>query len=56
MTFKVRYQYATYSGVREVSAEDSDHAIAKVRAAVRREGGLTMAYESYRVVENEQCE
>lgn len=50
MTFEVRYQYATYSGTRTVNARDDDEAIAKVRAQVRREGSLVMAYESYRVV------
>jgi hypothetical protein len=48
--YVVHYQYATYSGDRVVFATDDDEAIAIVRARVRREGGLPMAYESYRVI------
>lgn len=49
MTYTIRYHYATYSGTRTVQAEDSDEAIAKVRAWVRKTGSLPMAYESYKV-------
>jgi hypothetical protein len=48
--FTVRYQYATYSGTRTVTADDGEQAIAKVKAQIRREGALPMAYESYRIV------
>lgn len=51
MRFRVRFQFATYSGVRNVEAEDCDHAIAKVRAQVRREASMPMASESYRIIE-----
>jgi hypothetical protein len=50
MTFDVRYQFATYSGTRTVHARDDDEAIAKVRAWVRSQSSLTLAYESYKVI------
>lgn len=50
MYYTIRYQYGTYSGERRVRAYDADKAITRVRAEVRRESSLAMAYESYRVV------
>ena len=48
MRWKVTYQYATYSGTEEVEAEDSDEAIAKCWARLRRFMTLPMAYKSAR--------
>jgi hypothetical protein len=44
----VKYEYATYSGEETVEAEDSDEAISKCWARLRRRGhlGLPMAYTS----------
>lgn len=52
--YTVRYQAGTYSGERVVWAEDDEHAIAKVRAQVRREMSLPMYADSYRIVECDQ--
>lgn len=51
-TFTIKYQAATYSGTRTVSAEDEEEAIAKVRAKIRKEMTLPMYSDSYRVVES----
>jgi len=48
--YTVAYQAGTYAGERTVQAEDSDHAIAIVKAWVRRQMSLPMYYESYRVM------
>lgn len=50
MRYTVRYQFATYSGTKDVEARDDDDAIAKVRAWVHSSSGIPMAYESYKVV------
>jgi hypothetical protein len=48
MRWKVTYQYATYHGQEIVDAEDSEQAIARAWARLRRRGYLTlsMAYTS----------
>lgn len=56
MRFIVHYQAGPYSGERTVFADDDEHAIAKVRAAVRKEMTLPMYSESYRVVERDSEE
>ena len=48
--YTVRYHAGPYSGTREVWADDEDAAIAKVRAAVRREMTLPMYSDGYEVV------
>lgn len=50
--FTIRYQYGTYSGTRDVRAEDGEQAIAQMWARMRRAGelGLPMAYQSAKVV------
>jgi hypothetical protein len=50
MTYEVRYQIGTYSGVVTVNASDDDQAIAIAKSRVRRESSLTLAYESYKVI------
>lgn len=50
MLICVRYTVGTYSGLKAVNAADDEEAIRKVRAWARRECGLPMAAESYRVV------
>lgn len=50
MTFTVYYVAGPYSGMRDVSAEDEEQAIAIVRSRIRREMSLTMYAESYRVI------
>jgi hypothetical protein len=49
--YRVVYRAGTYEGKREVFAEDGDHAIAKVRAWVRKNMMLPMYSESYRIEE-----
>lgn len=49
MTFRIRYHAGTYSGTREVQADDAEQAIAKVRASVRREMTLPIYSDSYHV-------
>lgn len=56
MTFKVRYYAGPYSGVREAEAEDSEIAIAKVKAQIHREMSLPMYAEGYRVVDSRDAE
>lgn len=51
MTYCVKYQAATYSGVRKVNAESESEAIAKVKAWVHREMTLPMYSESYKIVQ-----
>lgn len=48
--YTVRYQAATYTGVRVVWADDEEHAIAMVRSRIRKEMSLPMYYEHYKVV------
>ena len=49
-TFTISYYAAAYKGERTVEAEDSEHAIAKVRAMIRREMTLSMYADGYKVV------
>lgn len=51
--YTVAYHAATYSGTKQVWAADADHAVAKVRAWVRKEMSLPMYSDSYRVVGSE---
>lgn len=47
--YNVRYQAGTYSGVKEVWANDEASAIAQVKSWVHKTMSLSMYYESYRV-------
>lgn len=51
MIYCVKYQAATYSGVRKVSAESEHEAIQKVKAWVHKEMTLPMYSESYKIVQ-----
>lgn len=51
-TYKVKYHAGTYSGVREVQAEDEEQAIAKVRAWVRKSMTLSMYSDGYKIIES----
>jgi hypothetical protein len=51
MTFCVKYQAATYSGIKKVNATDGDEAINKVKSWVRKEMTLPMYSDSYKIVE-----
>ena len=46
--YRVHYYAATYSGHRDVWAVDSDHAIAIVKAQVRKSMTLPMYADGYR--------
>jgi hypothetical protein len=50
MTYTVKYQAGTYSGTRTVQADDEKHAIAKVRAEIRKNMTLSMYSDSYKVL------
>ena len=47
--YTVAYTLATYSGTRDVVAEDDDQAIAHVKRWARGQTALSMYSESYRV-------
>ena len=49
MTFRIKYYAGTYSGTRDVQADDAEHAIAQVRAWVRRTMTLAMYADGYKV-------
>ena len=51
MTYTIRYQAGTYSGVRVVNANDEEEAIAKVKSKIRKDMSLPMYYESYKIVD-----
>lgn len=48
--YTVKYYAGSYSGTRTVQAEDSEEAIAKVKAWVRKEMSLSMYADGYKVV------
>jgi hypothetical protein len=51
MTFYVKYQAATYTGIKTVNAADGEEAINKVKSWVRKEMTLPMYSDSYKIVE-----
>jgi hypothetical protein len=58
MIYTIKYQAGTYSGIRTISANDEEEAIAKVRAKVRREMTLPMYSDSYKIIDtigDEEC-
>ena len=56
MNYTVRYQAGTYSGTRTVTADDSEEAIAIVRARIRREMTLPMYSDSYSIVNSDDSD
>jgi hypothetical protein len=54
MKYSIRYHAATYTGIRIVYADDPDEAIAKTRAAIRKQMTLPMYSDSYRIVSEEE--
>lgn len=56
--YTVKYQFGPYEGVRTVSAEDAEQAIAKVRKWVRSQSTIPMAAQSFQVQEEPEklCE
>lgn len=50
--FIVKYQAGTYSGQRQVRAEDGEEAIAKVKAMIRKEMTLPMYSDSYKILQS----
>ena len=46
--YRVHYYAGSYSGHRDVEALDAEHAIAIVRARIRREMSLPMYADGYR--------
>lgn len=49
----IRYYYGSYSGIREVYADDEDTAIAKMWRMLRRDMTLPMAYQSEEIIDVE---
>jgi hypothetical protein len=56
MTYTVKYHAGSYSGTRTVNADDEEHAIAKVRAMIRKDMSLSMYSDSYKVISSEEDE
>jgi len=52
MTYKIEYQYATYSGTEYVNAEDGEQAIAIMWSRLKKYMTLPMAYKSAKIVES----
>lgn len=52
MTYTVKYYAGPYKGTRTVQADDSAHAIAKVRASIRKDMTLPMYSDGYKIVSN----
>lgn len=50
MIYEVEYYAGPYSGVKTVTADDEEHAIAKVKARVRREMTLPMYSDGYTII------
>lgn len=51
MSYTIEYYAGTYRGRMTVDADDSEEAIAKARARVRREMSLPMYADGYKVVD-----
>jgi hypothetical protein len=49
--YKIKYQYATYSGTETIYAEDSEHAIAKMWQKLKEYMTLGMAYKHAEIIE-----
>lgn len=49
--YKVEYYAGSYSGIKEVWADDEDEAIAKVKAWVRREMTLPIYADGYKIID-----
>ena len=54
--YTVKYYAGTYSGTKTVSADDEEHAIAKVKAWVRREMSIPMYADGYKIVNSCHCD
>jgi hypothetical protein len=50
-TYKVKYYAGTYSGVKEVRADDEEEAIAIVRAWVRKHMTIPMYSDGYKIID-----
>lgn len=51
--YTIRYYYGSYSGIREVYADDEEAAIAKMWRMLRKDMILPMAYQSEEVIDVE---
>lgn len=54
MTYVVEYVAGSYSGTREVTAEDEEQALAIVRQRIRREMTFPMYSDSYKIIETKE--
>lgn len=48
--YKIAYVYGTYSGIRDIYAEDSDSAIIKMWKELKPFMSLSMAYQSASII------
>lgn len=53
--YTIKYQYGTYSGTREIYADDEDQAIAKLWRELTRYSTLSMAYRSATIISTEEA-
>lgn len=51
--YTIRYYYGSYSGIREVYADDEGEAISKMWKMLKKEMTLPMAYKSEEVIDVE---
>ncbi len=49
----IEYHYGSYSGIREIWADDEESAIAKMWRQMRNDMTLPMAYQSAKVIDVE---
>lgn len=55
-TYTVRYYAGPYKGTRNVQAEDSEEAIAKVRRMIRKDMSMPMYADGYSIVDSDYQE
>lgn len=51
--YKVKYYAGSYSGIRTVSADDDEEAIAKVKSRIRKDMTLSMYSDGYEIVDSD---
>lgn len=51
--YTIKYYYGSYSGVREIYADDEESAISKMWRTLSKDMSLPMAYKSEKVLEVE---
>jgi len=54
MKYTIKYQYATYSGIEIIEAEDGEDAIQKMWSKLKKYMTLPMAYQSAKIINYER--